>query len=95
MCTDSQDMLVLASTAASHYYNRCTDGSTNPGNYGYSLVVTGLNVTMQHLWLRKVLTDPHKTREFSSSMKENRRQVNLPKIMCATIAQSVQRLAKG
>jgi hypothetical protein len=35
--TDSQDMLVLTSTVASHY-NCCTDGSTSPGNYGYHLI---------------------------------------------------------
>jgi hypothetical protein len=36
--TDSQDMLVLSSTIASHYYNCCTDGSTSPGNHGHHLV---------------------------------------------------------
>jgi hypothetical protein len=36
--TDSQDMLALSSTVASHYYNCCTDGSTSPGNYGYPAV---------------------------------------------------------
>jgi hypothetical protein len=29
-----QDMIVLSSTVASHYYNCCTDGGTGPGNYG-------------------------------------------------------------
>jgi hypothetical protein len=33
-----QGMLVLSYTVASLYYNCCTDGSTNPGNFGYSLV---------------------------------------------------------
>jgi hypothetical protein len=37
--TDSQDMLVLSSAAASRYYNWCTDDSTSPGNYGYHLVL--------------------------------------------------------
>jgi hypothetical protein len=35
---DSQGMLVLSSTVASRYYNCCTDGSTSPGNYGYSIM---------------------------------------------------------
>jgi hypothetical protein len=35
---DSQDMLVLSITVASHYYNCCRDGSTNPGNYEYPLI---------------------------------------------------------
>jgi hypothetical protein len=33
--TDFQDVLVLSSTIASHYYNCCTDGSTGPRNYAY------------------------------------------------------------
>jgi hypothetical protein len=33
--TDSQDMLVLSYSVASHYYNCCTDGNTNPVSYGY------------------------------------------------------------
>jgi hypothetical protein len=37
---DSKDMLVLASTVASSYYNCCTDGNTSPGNYGYELYHT-------------------------------------------------------
>jgi hypothetical protein len=37
--TDSQDMLLLSSTIASHYYNFCTDGSTIARNYGYPLVI--------------------------------------------------------
>jgi hypothetical protein len=31
--TDSQDMLVLSPTIASHYYNCCTDGNTSLRNY--------------------------------------------------------------
>jgi hypothetical protein len=36
--TDSQNMLVLSITVASHYYNCCRDGSTSPGNHGYPLI---------------------------------------------------------
>jgi hypothetical protein len=36
--THSQDMPVLSTTAALRYYNWCTDGSTIPENYGYTLV---------------------------------------------------------
>jgi hypothetical protein len=32
---DSQDMLILLSIIASHYYNCCTDGTTSPGKYEY------------------------------------------------------------
>jgi hypothetical protein len=35
---DFQNMLVLTFTVASRYYNCCTDGGTNPGNYGYPLI---------------------------------------------------------
>jgi hypothetical protein len=35
----SKHMLVLSFTVASHYYNCYTDGSTNPGNYGYAIVI--------------------------------------------------------
>jgi hypothetical protein len=38
--TDSRDELVLWTIVASHYYNCCTDGSTSPGNCGYSLLYT-------------------------------------------------------
>jgi hypothetical protein len=50
---------------------------------------------MQPLWLRKVLMNPHKNREIPLNMKENRKQVNLPKTIGAGMAQLVQRLAKG
>jgi hypothetical protein len=39
LCTGSQHMLVLSSTAISRYYNCCTDRSTRPGNYGCFLRV--------------------------------------------------------
>jgi hypothetical protein len=43
--TDSQDVLVLSYIVTSHYYNCCTDGSTNPGNYHVS----------EHKVLKKIL----------------------------------------
>jgi hypothetical protein len=36
--TDSENLLVLSPTVASHYYNCRTDGSISPGNDGYLLV---------------------------------------------------------
>jgi hypothetical protein len=36
--TLTQDLLVLSSIIASHYYNCCTDGSTSSGNYGLPLI---------------------------------------------------------
>jgi hypothetical protein len=36
--TDSQDLLVLIRIVASRYHYCCVDGSTSPGNYGYSHV---------------------------------------------------------
>jgi hypothetical protein len=36
--TDSLDMVVLPSTSASRYHNRCIDGGTSPEYFGYHLV---------------------------------------------------------
>jgi hypothetical protein len=36
---DSEDMLVLSSTIALHYYSCCTDSYTSPGNCGYLIIL--------------------------------------------------------
>jgi hypothetical protein len=50
----SQDMLLLASTVSSRFYNCCTDGSTSPENYRYSLVYYTLWTSVSQTFLLKV-----------------------------------------